>query len=221
MTSIAFNLKKAVERAKNSEEKFTIEKLSKKAGMSKTTIYDIMEDRVKPRKSTLKMLEDALGIAEGSLSRKHEYFDKDYFFEQVGKIYDNNPVVDEQSDRYTMDPNYDGGEIYYSLEEYLMIECGMEPDSFIYGKMPEAIIQDRVSKIFNIPTEDLFRPINELSLVSANLNGKPRIEKVNVLSLASVNETNAIKLFKKLDPSYQKAIYNMMCDFYLLSHKYD
>ena len=224
MTDVAYNLREALERAKSDKEEnqITIEKLHRDTGVSKTTIYDIMEDRVKPRKTTLEALESGLHLKKGSLSRKRDYFDKEYFLKQVQKKYLEKPCIMECPDDCN---NHDcDGFCYYSIEEFLIIELGMSTDSYFRGKMPDDKIQEKVSQYFGIPKKDLFIPISKYSsedFLSLNLQGIPSIKKVNVVSKAVIDENDAMALFKMLDRSYQKTIYNIMCDFYMLSHKFD
>ena len=224
MNLIAYNLKSIIEEKKNSG--MTIEQIAN-ATVSKKTIYDIMAGRVVPRKGTIELLEQGLNLKAGDLSRSHAYFDSDYLLEQLNRVF--KPVLVEEHPLYEAS-DYDGDLVYSTLEETLIIECGMDPDSLFKHIMPSYDVQKRVVEYFNSNYDDvsftvdgLFKPINKLSFATAALRSSSLLNasKINVLSAVSLDKKKMMAMFNDINVEYQKVIYNMICDFYVLSHQHD
>lgn len=224
MNLIAYNLKTIIEEKKNSG--MTIEQIAN-ATVSKKTIYDIMAGRVVPRKGTIELLEQGLNLKAGDLSRSHAYFDSDYLLEQLNRVF--KPVLVEEHPLYEAS-DYDGDLVYSTLEETLIIECGMDPDSLFKHIMPNDDVQKRVVEYFNsnyddasFTVEGLFKPINKLSFATAVLQSSSLLNasKINVLSAVSLDKKKMMAMFNDINVEYQKVIYNMICDFYVLSHQHD
>ncbi|MCR5357820.1 MAG: helix-turn-helix domain-containing protein [Lachnospiraceae bacterium] len=218
MNYIAHNLKTIIEERRKEGE--TIEEISKKSKISKKTLYDIMAGKVTPRKATITLLEEYFELKNGGLSVSHEYFDSDYFLEQLEKVYE--PIEIEDCAKYH-DPSWDGELDYYTLEEALIIECGMKPESLFKHEMPDDATQERVSSYFKIDKEKLFKPISRLGFSAIYTKQSPLADasKLNILSRATVDESKMIAMFKDIRDEYKKVIYNTICDFYVLTHQLD
>lgn len=224
MNLIAYNLKTIIEEKKNSG--MTIEQIAN-ATVSKKTIYDIMAGRVVPRKGTIELLEQGLNLSPGELNKSHAYFDSDYLIEQLNTVF--KPELVEDHPMYNAS-GYDGDLAYRTLEETLIVVCGMDPDSLFKHIMPSDVVQKRVVDYFNseydnaaFTVEGLFKPISKLSFATAALQTSSLLNasKINVLSAVSLDKKKMMSMFNDINVEYQKVIYNMVCDFYVLSHQHD
>ncbi len=224
MNLIAYNLKTIIEEKKRDGK--TIEEISD-ATVSKKTIYDIMAGRVVPRKGTIELLEQGLNLKAGELSKSHAYFDSDYLLEQLNMVF--KPTLVENHPMYEA-PDYEGDFIYTTLEETLIVECGMDPDSLFKHIMPDDNVQKKVVDYFNsnyegssFTIEGLFKPISKLSFATAALQTSSLLNtsKINVLSAVTLDKKKMMAMFNDINEEYQKVIYNSICDFYVLSHQHD
>ena len=191
-----------------------ISQLARKAEVSRKAVQDWIKGVSIPTNNTIDRIASALGMESNDLINCSATLDVDYLRQKLLERYD--PL--EHYDDNVKHVDYDEYSGCLPLDVFLATEVDWNyKEVFLEKKFPDYETQKRVAEEFSrnqkgkdskaLTPNDLFKPL-KIENVSANTR------RVNIHSAADIDVKHMLELFAELDETYQKIVYNSVCDFY-------
>lgn len=199
--------------SEKSISKSELVKLAYKEGLSRATVYNVLNENYKKkiREDTYDKLAAALGVSTKVLKRGNTQIDYEYLISKLKQHYTSDMAyrpIDENPDRY--DPNEEAPEL--PIDSYLVIYCGADYKELIENNiLPSNEVQTKICKEFGYKPKEIFKITGHYPIGIKSVH----VKHMNVVSTEEFDDSQFDELFSELNQINKKIVFNLCKDLFI------
>ena len=190
-------------------KKISVMSMAEKIGVSRQALYDIRHGRAMPRKDTLDLIANELGVTSEILRNGIRHFDYEHFKKLV---YEKFPKQINKEDYDSYIDYIDSQELdidEFDIESFLIYKFNVDPvDMFIKNILPPEKMRMEISNYFEYEPNELFVSYGCFPL-GKDTSG---LMHINVAGKEKFDNKKFQDVFVQLDLQSKKMVFNICLD---------